>query len=48
MKLLQELKNRLLEIKFGEGKNAQKEENRISKTLITKTFSEDEDLFLFI
>jgi len=48
MKLLQELKNRLVKDKLDRRLKAQKNKNMKTRTLITKTFSEDEDLFLFI
>jgi len=48
MKLLQELKKRLVKDKLDRRPKAQKNKNMKTRTLITKTFSEDEDLFLFI
>ncbi|WP_299107438.1 hypothetical protein [uncultured Winogradskyella sp.] len=48
MKSLEELKNKLQQFKFGQAKKTQKNQNTKASTLITKSFSNDEDLFMFI
>ncbi len=48
MKLLKELKNQLLKLTFGRPQKNQNVQNTRPKTLISKTFSKDEDTFMFI
>ena len=48
MKPLQELKNRLQKFTFLRSQKNQKSKNIKPKTLITKSFSKDEDTFMFI
>lgn len=48
MKPLQDLKKRFLKSKFGNAQRTQKGKNTELKTLITNSFFDDEDLFLFI
>ena len=45
---LHEIKNRLQQFRFGQSQKIQKNYNTQPKTLISKSFSKDEDLFLFI
>ncbi|MFD2914796.1 hypothetical protein [Psychroserpens luteus] len=48
MKSLHEIKNRLQQFRFEQSQKIQKNHNTQSRTLISKSFSKDEDLFLFI
>jgi hypothetical protein len=48
MKPLQELKNKLQQFRFSQPKKTQKNQNTRTSTLITKSFPNDEDLFMFI
>lgn len=48
MKILQELKNRLHKFKFRRLQNNEKAQHIKPITFITKSFSDDEDLFMFI
>lgn len=48
MKPLHELKKRLQQFRFGQPQKIQKNQNTKPSTIITTSFSKDEDLFLFI
>ena len=48
MKSLQELKVRVRKFRFGRAQKKQEIQEPKEKKIITKSFSDDEDLFLFI
>jgi hypothetical protein len=48
MKPLDEFKNRLQQFRFGQQQKIKKNQNAKPSTIITKSLSKDEDLFLFI